>query len=76
MQGVHGKQYSFMQNVEGKIWAATSLFTSLLDWPLRALTGRMLFSTTKPVKSSRASYDKKIARELWEASAELAKVPA
>ena len=74
LQGVRGK--SFMQNVEGTLWGITSLFTSLLDYPLRAMTGGMLFSTTKPVRSSHASYDKKIARELWEASATLAKVPA
>ena len=64
-----------MQNVEGTVWGLTSLFTSLLDWPLRAISGGLLFSTTKPVRSSRASYDKKIAKDLWEASAKVANVP-
>ena len=41
---------------------------------MRAMTGGLLFSTTKPVRSSKASYNKTIAKELWDVSANIAKV--
>ena len=57
------------------MWGISSLFLSLLDWPLRNLSGGKLFSTTKPVRSSKTSYDKKLGAALWDASAQLAKLP-
>lgn len=75
LQGLRGKHQGVMQNIEGYIWSINSVIISLLDWPLRRLSGGNLFSKTVPVRSSKSSYDKKAARELWEASAKLAKVP-
>lgn len=75
LQGLRGKRYSFMQNVEGYVWGISSTVLSLMDWPLRRLSGGVLFSKTAPVSSSKFSYQKKIAAELWDASATVAKVP-
>jgi hypothetical protein len=47
---------------------------SLLDWPLRSASGGRLLSRTKPVHSAKQSYDEQLARELWDVSAEFAKV--
>lgn len=73
LQGQKGK--SFMQNVQATAWGLSAATLSLFDWPLRNLTGKALFSTTKTVSSSKHSYDKKVARDLWDASADAAKLP-
>jgi hypothetical protein len=75
LQGLRGKHYSVLQNIEGTVWGLGSVFISFMDWPLRYLTGSLLFSKTMPVKSSAASYNKKIAKELWDVSADIVKLP-
>ncbi|KAK9809586.1 hypothetical protein WJX73_004402 [Symbiochloris irregularis] len=56
-------------------WAARALTLSLLDWPLRYASGGRLASSTCLVRSSTQSYDATLAQELWDMSAELAKLP-
>lgn len=58
------------------MWGISTLVTSLFDWPLRNISGGLLASRTMPVRSATQSYDAKLAAELWDASAELAKLPA
>ncbi len=62
--------------VKGFVWGISTLVTSLFDWPLRNISGGLLASRTMPVRSSTQSYDANLAAELWDASAELAKLPA
>lgn len=44
-------------------------------FPACRLTGGMLGSATKLVQSSKCSHDEKLAAELWDVSAEFAKLP-
>lgn len=71
MQGVATK--SVLSKVTCMIWEINALVCGFLDWPVRKFTG--LGSKCIPVRSSSASYDKKIAADLWNASADIAKVP-
>ncbi|KXZ55707.1 hypothetical protein GPECTOR_2g1257 [Gonium pectorale] len=64
-----------MKKVKSTIWGISTLFTSLWDWPLRKLSRGLLASKCKPVRSATQTYDAKLAAELWEASAEFAKLP-
>jgi hypothetical protein len=57
------------------VWALATLINSLIDWPLRRLSGGLLASRTLPVRSATQSYDAKLAAELWDASSELAGLP-
>lgn len=45
-----------MQSIARKaarvVWALTALTCSLLDWPLRNLTGGRIAGVTRPVRSS------------------------
>ncbi|KAG2501756.1 hypothetical protein HYH03_000256 [Edaphochlamys debaryana] len=75
LDGYRGKGFSSGQQAKGLVWGLSTLFTSLWDWPLRKLSGGLLASTTKPVRSATQTYDAKLAAELWEASAEVAKLP-
>mmetsp|Transcript_24448 Transcript_24448/g.53399 ORF Transcript_24448/g.53399 Transcript_24448/m.53399 type:complete len:355 (+) Transcript_24448:113-1177(+) len=73
--GYRGKEVGLVQKVVGTIWGVNTLLCGFFDYPLRKLTGGALFSTTKPVRSAKQSYDTKLAEELWNESAEIAKVP-
>jgi hypothetical protein len=42
------------QHLTGVFWGLTSVTVSLLDWPLRNLTGGRLASAIRPVRSSTA----------------------
>lgn len=64
------------QKIKGTIWGLSTLLTSLFDWPLRRLTRGVVAGRTLPVRSATQTYDAKLAAELWDASAELAKLPA
>ncbi|GLC47990.1 hypothetical protein PLESTB_000047100 [Pleodorina starrii] len=76
LDGYRGKGFSAGQKAKGLIWGLSTVFTSLWDWPLRKLTGGRLGSRCKAVRSATQSYDAKLASELWDVSAELAKLPA
>ena len=43
-----------------------TLAVSMLDWPVRRCTGGRAAGRTAEVPSSPASYDEKVASELWE----------
>ena len=57
------------------VWGLSSVVLSMWDWPLRRMSGGLLASATLPVKSSPQSYNTKLAEELWDVSADKAKVP-
>ncbi|PNW72029.1 hypothetical protein CHLRE_16g685400v5 [Chlamydomonas reinhardtii] len=76
LDGYTGKGFGTGQQIKGTLWGLSTLFTSLWDWPLRKLSGGMLGGATRPVRSATQSYDAKLAAELWDASAEIAGVPA
>ena len=48
---------------------------SLVDWPLRRLSGGRLCQGVRLVASSPLTYDAELARALWDASADVAGVP-
>ncbi len=45
---------SWGQHLIGIVWGLTSLGCSLIDWPLRNLSGGRLASKIRPVRSSTA----------------------
>ena len=47
-------------------WGLATLAVSMLDWPVRRCTGGRAAGRTAEVPSSPASYDEKVASELWE----------
>lgn len=49
---------------------------SLLDYPLRRLSGNRVQATTHNVESAGQSYDAALARELWDATAEIVDLPS
>ncbi|EFJ49458.1 hypothetical protein VOLCADRAFT_104328 [Volvox carteri f. nagariensis] len=75
LDGYRGKGFRAGQNFKGLIWGLSTVVTSLWDWPLRKLSGNRLANRCKPVRSATQTYDAKLAAELWEVSAELAKLP-
>eukprot|EP00798_Chlamydomonas_sp_ICE-L_P023279 gene23279-30512_t len=64
-----------MSAVTSKLWGVSTALISMVDWPIRRLTGGWGLSSTYPVRSSTASYDKRIAADLWKESALIAKLP-
>lgn len=76
LDGYRGKAYGVGQTLKGYVWGVSTLITSFLDWPLRRFSGGKLASGTYAVRSATQTYDRALARELWDASAELAKLPA
>lgn len=52
-----------------------AVLSSAVDQPLRALSGGRLATRTYAVRSSRESYDRVLARQLWDAAAETAGLP-
>uniref|UniRef100_A0A7S0RWZ8 Uncharacterized protein n=1 Tax=Chlamydomonas leiostraca TaxID=1034604 RepID=A0A7S0RWZ8_9CHLO len=75
LDGLRGKGTSWGQHLAGVVWGLTALSCSLVDWPLRKISGGKLFGSTKRVRSSTGSYNAKLAAELWDVSAELIKMP-
>ncbi|GIL92709.1 hypothetical protein Vretimale_19417 [Volvox reticuliferus] len=75
LDGYRGKAFGTAQNIKGTIWGISTVVISLLDWPLRKISGGLLARTCKPVRSATQTYDTKLASELWDASADLAKLP-
>ena len=71
IQGVASK--GILSKITCTIWEFNALLCGFLDWPVRKWTG--LGSKCVNVSSSTASYNKTIAADLWNASADLAKVP-
>lgn len=76
LDGYRGKAYGTAQTIKGYLWGATTLLTSFMDWPLRRMSGGKVAATTYAVRSATQTYDRTLSRELWDASAELAKLPA
>lgn len=75
LDGYRGKGTSWGQHISGTVWALSAVSCSLVDWPLRNVSGGRLLGSTQRVRSSTASYDTKLASDLWDVSAELAKLP-
>ncbi|MEW5307215.1 MAG: hypothetical protein WDW36_009623 [Sanguina aurantia] len=75
LDGMRGKGWGFKQNCVGTFWGVTAVVYGFLDWPVRSLSSFKLASQTKAVRSSTQSYDQKLATELWDVSADVAKLP-
>lgn len=75
LDGMRGKGWGFKQNCVGTFWGVTAVVYGFLDWPIRSLSKFKLASKTKAVRSSTQSYDQKLAKELWDVSADVAKLP-
>ena len=61
--------------IKQSAWTLTSTAVSLVDWPLRRLSGGKLLQGVRLVASSPLTYDAELARALWDASADVAGVP-
>lgn len=57
-------------------WAASTVIHSLLDWPLRRVSGGRIAAKTVVVPSAPMSYDTKLAADLWDVSARFVGVPS
>lgn len=57
------------------LWGLTTLACSVLDQPVRGLSGGRLLASTAAVASSPESYDRARATELWTAAAAVAGLP-
>jgi NAD(P)-dependent dehydrogenase (short-subunit alcohol dehydrogenase family) len=57
-------------------WAASTVIHSLLDWPLRRVSGGRIAAKTVVVPSAPMSYDTKVAADLWDVSARYVGVPS
>ncbi|KAL4459095.1 hypothetical protein ABPG75_013960 [Micractinium tetrahymenae] len=64
-----------LDRVRGALWGGTAVVASLLDHPLRRITGGRLNSSTRPVPSAPLSYDASLAAQLWDLSADAAGLP-
>ena len=72
--GVAGALARAAWSVKFGLWGAGALACSLLDYPLRRLSGGRVASATREVKSSAMSYDAAIASELWDEAGKVAGV--
>jgi WW domain-containing oxidoreductase len=61
--------------VRGWAWGLVTLAHSLLDWPLRRLSGGRLLAQTRCVPAAPLAYDASLASQLWELSADAAGLP-
>ncbi|KAL4419578.1 hypothetical protein ABPG77_003604 [Micractinium sp. CCAP 211/92] len=64
-----------LDRLRGALWGGTTIVASLLDFPLRRITGGRLNSGTRPVPSAPLSYDASLAAQLWDLSADAAGLP-
>lgn len=65
----------FLGHVEKGVFGIGTIVQSMIDYPLRALTGSMLNAGTFVVPSSKQSYDRKLAEDLWNASCSVLGLP-
>lgn len=75
MTGNPGPQKGAVGSAVTAAFGLGALFHSLVDYPMRLVTGGMLASTTFLVPSSPQSYDAKLAKVLWEESAKVLGLP-
>ncbi|MEW5298527.1 MAG: hypothetical protein WDW36_001641 [Sanguina aurantia] len=66
---IDGSWTSWWATVAAAAYGVNLVVHSLLDFPLRSLSGGRLASRVVPVKSSPQTYDKVLAARLWDASA-------
>lgn len=57
------------------LWGGVTVVHSLLDWPLRNLSGGWLAAETRPVPAAPLAYDAALAAQLWDLSADICKLP-
>lgn len=65
----------FLGKLKGNLYGASTVVLSMLDWPIRNLSRGALLSKTKMCRPGKHAYDEKVAAELWDVSAEFAKLP-
>ncbi|KAI3424130.1 hypothetical protein D9Q98_009490 [Chlorella vulgaris] len=68
-------QRGFRSRVRQTVWGLSTLAHSLLDWPLRRLSGGRILAQTRCVPSAPLSYDSTLAAQLWDLSADAAQLP-
>jgi hypothetical protein len=61
---------------KAKLWGAGTVALSFLDWPLRRWTGGRVAGKSAACRPGTHAYDARVAADLWDVSAEFAKVPA
>ncbi|KAL4459097.1 hypothetical protein ABPG75_013962 [Micractinium tetrahymenae] len=64
-----------LDRVRGALWGGTAVVASLLDYPLRRITGGRLNSGTRPAPSAPLSYNAGLAAQLWDLSADASGLP-
>lgn len=52
--------------------ALATLFGSLIDWPVRRLTGGLIWGKVKEVAGPKFSYDRDFSSRLWKHAATVA----
>jgi len=62
--------------LKAKLWGGATVALSFLDWPLRRWTGGKVAGSSAACKPGTHAYDARMAADLWDVSAEFAKVPA
>ena len=62
--------------LKAKLWGGATVALSFLDWPMRRWTGGRLAGKSAACKPGTHAYDARVASDLWEVSAEFAKLPA
>jgi len=62
--------------MKAKAWGAGTVALSFLDWPLRRWTGGRVAGASAACRPGSHAYDARVAADLWDVSAEFAKVPA
>jgi hypothetical protein len=66
---------SFLGKLRANVVGAGTAVSSLLDWPIRHASRGALLAKVKLVRSAVQTYDAELAEQLWDVSAEYAKVP-
>jgi hypothetical protein len=62
--------------LKAKLWGGCTVALSFLDWPMRRWTGGRLAGRSAACRPGTHAYDARVAADLWEVSAEFAKLPA
>jgi hypothetical protein len=67
---------SAVAQLKAKLWGGGTVALSFLDWPLRRWTGGRVAGSSAACKPGTHAYDARMAADLWDVSAEFAKLPA
>lgn len=62
--------------LKAKLWGGATVALSFLDWPLRRWTGNRVAGRSAACRPGSHAYDARVAADLWDVSAEFAKMPA